>query len=459
MKKNVTGQKVTLFAFDATTNAPKTGDAANLTAYVSKDDGAVTVLGDTSATEKDATNAPGVYEFDLTQAETNADKLLFTGKSSTANVKLVPKEYLTRSQYFADQSINSSGQVTAASVVGAVGSVTGAVGSVTGNVGGNVAGSVGSIATGGIAAASFAAGAIDNAAIATDAIGSAELAATAVTEIQSGLATQASVDVIDDFLDTEIAAIKAKTDNLPTDPADASDIAASFTSIAGTLSTIAGYLDTEIAAIKAKTDNLPTDPADASDIAASFTSISSTLTTIAGYVDTEVAAIKAKTDNLPASPAAVGSPMTLAADAVSAAALAADAVAEIQSGLATAAALTTVDDFLDTEIASILTALTAIQAQTDLIPPTPASTGDAMALTGGERNSVADALLDRANAIETGLTLRQAHRLIAAALAGELSGAATNTILIRNAVADSKVRLTATVDSDGNRTSVTADTT
>lgn len=38
--------------------------------------------------------------------------------------------------------------------------------------------------------------------------------------------TVASITTIDDFLDTEIAAIKAKTDNLPTDPADASDIAA-----------------------------------------------------------------------------------------------------------------------------------------------------------------------------------------------------------------------------------------
>lgn len=58
-----------------------------------------------------------------------------------------------------------------------VASVTGAVGSVTGNVGGNVAGdvqgnvdgSVGSVATGGISAASFAAGAIDAAALAADA--------------------------------------------------------------------------------------------------------------------------------------------------------------------------------------------------------------------------------------------------------------------------------------------------
>jgi hypothetical protein len=83
----------------------------------------------------------------------------------------------------------SVGSVTGAvgSVTGAVGSVTGAVGSVTGNVGGNVTGSVGSVAAGGIAAASFAAGAIDATAIAADAIGSSELAATAANEIADAI--------------------------------------------------------------------------------------------------------------------------------------------------------------------------------------------------------------------------------------------------------------------------------
>jgi hypothetical protein len=143
---------------------------------------------------------------------------------------------------------------------------------------------------------------------------------------------------IDDYLDTEIAAIKAKTDNLPSDPADESLLEAAIatrlasadytapananitaikaktdnlpaapaddTSIDTQLGTIAGYLDTEIAAIKAKTDNLPAAPAD-------DTSIDTQLGTIAGYLDTEIAAIKAKTDKIPASPAAVGSPMIL----------------------------------------------------------------------------------------------------------------------------------------------------
>lgn len=106
------------------------------------------------------------------------------------------------------------------------------------------------------------------------------------------VATQTSVDTIATYVDTEVSAIKAKTDNLPSDPADASDIAASFASITTTLSTISSYIDTEVAAIKAKTDNLPPDPADASDIATSFASIAATLATIASYIDTEVGTIR-----------------------------------------------------------------------------------------------------------------------------------------------------------------------
>jgi hypothetical protein len=76
----------------------------------------------------------------------------------------------------------------------------------------------------------------------------------------------------------------------------------------------------------------------------------------------------------------------------------------------------------------------------------------------GNANANADALLDRADAIETGWTPRQAMRVILAALAGKLSGAATNTVLVRDAT-DSKTRITATVDADGNRSAVTHDKT
>lgn len=88
MFKNVASQFI-VFAFDATTNVPKTGDAANITAYVAIDAGAVTVLGDTSATEFDATNAPGYYWFTAAQAETNGDRLMVTAKSATANIKVL----------------------------------------------------------------------------------------------------------------------------------------------------------------------------------------------------------------------------------------------------------------------------------------------------------------------------------------------------------------------------------
>ena len=59
--------------------------------------------------------------------------------------------------------------------------------------------------------------------------------------------------------------------------------------------------------------------------------------------------------------------------------------------------------------------------------------------------------------VETGLTLRQALRLVTAATAGKISGGGTATVTIRNAVADGADRIVATVDTDGNRTAITYD--
>lgn len=69
----------------------------------------------------------------------------------------------------------------------------------------------------------------------------------------------------------------------------------------------------------------------------------------------------------------------------------------------------------------------------------------------------ADALLDLANGVETGLTLRQALRAIAAEALGKIGGVGTNTVTARAAITDSKVRVTATLDSSGNRTGVATD--
>lgn len=118
MFKNVASQKIIFIAYDSTTGAPKTGDSANITAYVSKDVGAVTVLADTSATEMDATNAKGAYYFDLAQGETNADMLLFSAKSSTANIYLDPVLVFTAPPNFNLQSIDSNGRVDIIKIAG-----------------------------------------------------------------------------------------------------------------------------------------------------------------------------------------------------------------------------------------------------------------------------------------------------------------------------------------------------
>lgn len=73
-------------------------------------------------------------------------------------------------------------------------------------------------------------------------------------------------------------------------------------------------------------------------------------------------------------------------------------------------------------------------------------------------NDIATALLDLANGVETDRTVREALRLILSAVAGKLSGAGTTQVKIRDA-ADTKDRITATVDAQGNRTAITYDDT
>lgn len=73
-----------------------------------------------------------------------------------------------------------------------------------------------------------------------------------------------------------------------------------------------------------------------------------------------------------------------------------------------------------------------------------------------EASTFSSYLMDQED-VETGLTMRQALRLIASATAGKISGASGTTVTIRNAVADGKDRIVATVDGDGNRTAITYD--
>jgi hypothetical protein len=141
------------------------------------------------------------------------------------------------------------------------------------------------IATGAITNAKFAAGAIDAAAIAANAIGASELADDAVTEIVTGVwnAATASYGGAGTY-GQAVEDILADTSELQTDNVDG------------------GRTDLLIDAIKAKTDNLPTDPADQSAVEAAITAAHSTtngkIDTVDDFLDTEVAAIKTVTDKL-----------------------------------------------------------------------------------------------------------------------------------------------------------------
>lgn len=221
----------------------------------------------------------------------------------------------------------------------------------------------------------------------------AGLASDAVTEIQSGLATSSAVSTLQTSVNDvpTNAELATALDPLPT----AAEIRAEIDSNS-----------TQLAAIVADTNELQTDLANG------------------GRVDLLIDGIKAKTDNLPSDPADQS--------------LVESAITTATSGLATASALTTVGN----NVAAIL-----------------ADTGtDGVVLSTATMQSIATALLDLSNGVETSFTLRQALRLILSSAAGELSGAATSEITIRD-INDTKTRITATVDASGNRTAVVVDAT
>ncbi len=83
--------------------------------------------------------------------------------------------------------------------------------------------------------------------------------------VASGTYGNSALKTLIDTVDTVADAVKAKTDNLPSDPADASVVAGLIAAVETKVDTVDDFLDTEVAAILAA-------------------------------VDTEVAAVKAKTD-------------------------------------------------------------------------------------------------------------------------------------------------------------------
>lgn len=114
----------------------------------------------------------------------------------------------------------------------------------------------------------------------------------------------------------------------------------------------------------------------------------------------------------------------------------------VDTGTTLPGTLVTIASYIDTEVA-------AIKAKTDNLPASPAATGDIPTT-----EQIATALLAAGDV--DGFTIEQTLKLCLAALAGKLSGANGTTITIK-AADDSKERIVATVDSNGNRSSITLD--
>ena len=358
-----------------------------------------------------------------------------------------------------------------AAVSGAVGSVTGAVGSVTGLT----ASDVGAIktktdylpsATAGAAGGVFIAGA--NAATSITGALTANITGSMSGNVEGnvngsvgsvvgnvGGNVTGSVGSVVGFTPSNIADIISTLGN-PSEPTMSGDIAAARAALA----------DIKGATFDTATDSLEAirDRGDAAwDTATGFStldaagvrsavglasaSLDTQLTAIDDLLDTEVAAIYNR----------IGAPVGASISADIAGITATVDAADIRAAIGLASAnldtqLGAIDDFLDTEIA-------AIKAKTDLIPAAPASTtnitaASGVALSAGERTTLANAILDVTDGAVSGTTLREALSVMLSALAGKVSGAGTATITFRHFNDTSDV-IVATVDISGNRSAVT----
>lgn len=104
--------------------------------------------------------------------------------------------------------------------------------------------------------------------------------------------------------------------------------------------------------------------------------------------------------------------------------------------------------------AAVSTRATPAQVATELATYDAPTKAELDAAVAAIIAAIGDAAMDEA--IEGSITARQALRVILAAHAGKLSGASTTTVTVRDAN-DTKARITAQVDDDGNRTEVTLD--
>lgn len=82
---------VEFFVIDTSTGKGKTGDSANLTMRWNKDGTAAATTN--APSEVDATNQPGLYKITITATEAQCLSGTLHGKSSTANIEVLPRHF------------------------------------------------------------------------------------------------------------------------------------------------------------------------------------------------------------------------------------------------------------------------------------------------------------------------------------------------------------------------------
>ena len=330
----------------------------------------------------------------------------------------------------------------------------------------------GAIAADAITAAKIAAGAIDNATFAAD-VGSTAYATNIIALAadkaiaNAALATAANLAAAKTVVD----AVKVKTDYLPSATAGAAGgvfIAGSnaATSITTALTAnITGNLSGSVGSVSGAVGSVT------GAVGSVTGAVGSVTGNVGGNVVGAVGSVTAAV-TLPTIPTNWITANGIATDAFGALELATDAAAEIAAAISIPSAATIASQVrteLTTELGRIDVATSTRLATAGYTAPLDAAgTRTAVGLATANLDTQlgdlptaaenATALLDAANGVETGLTPREALRLTSAALAGKISGAETTTVVIRN-TADTKDRITATVDADGNRTAITTDLT
>lgn len=461
--KQSTAVNITVLMVDSTDHITgKTGLSAGLTIYATKAAGTPAVITPT-VTELDATNVKGVYKLALTTAHTDTLGELQLHITATgadpSDVKWQVSTYLPgeAATLQADQAVNATkvgGTTQTARDLGA--SVLLSSGTGTGQLD----------FTSGVVKANLA-----------------QILGTALTETagQIAAAFKQFFDVASPTGTMKQITLVNTVTTLTNAPADSSGV----TTLLSRLSAArAGYLDNLSAgavALEASVQSvlskllkyvqliLRKDSAIATDNATEVTAINANGGSGAGAFANTTDALEAVRDRGDAAwTTATGFSTLDAAGVRSAVGLASanldsqiDALptnAELSTALGTAddATLAAIAGLNNLSQANIRTAIGLASANLDTQLAALAETGDPMTLTSAERTAIANALLDLAAGVETGVTFRQAQRLILAAMAGKLSGAETTTVNIRD-TGDTKNRIVATVDANGNRSAVTLD--